>query len=533
MPARPRRAERAGSIANRTSSPSDRPIQLRCIRRTFSGQRSSPSSASQQFLGIVGDLEEPLRQFALLDDRAGAPAAAVDDLLVGEHGVVDRIPVDLRFLARDQPGGEEIQEQLLLMPVIGGIAGGDLARPVERQAHRLELRAHRRRYWRRSISAGCVLFCIAAFSAGMPNASQPIGCRTLKPLRALVARHDVAHRVVAHMPHVDAPGRIGEHLEHVIVRPRIDALGREHLAVGPDFLPFRARIRGRCSARAASGRGLVLVDVRKAAGTKHDLALRVKSPAAQIGKPFRSSTGVRLLRQFSTFAGPMRGDGAFMSSHIREPVLHATPIVDLRPTQITVGMREVRAEAKGLARARPGGLRAVSRRPHGARRRRARRRTLPHRPPSPGARASRGGRAERVRDRSSPTSASSTPTTFWNLMDFHGWTHPFDAKGRRRDYADLPKSIDGHEGRPLSLACGRIAQHRRLRQGFHALFGIRLGGFPATAHQAEGARERFRRGAGKSRSTWRNRTTPTICPAGARRAPRRTRLTGEAERARH
>jgi hypothetical protein len=32
---------------------------------------------------------------------------------------------------------------------------------------------------------------------------------------------------------------------------------------------------------------------------------------------------------------------------IREPVLHPTPITELRPTQITVGMREVRAKQKG------------------------------------------------------------------------------------------------------------------------------------------------------------------------------------------
>jgi hypothetical protein len=36
----------AGSSAKRTSRPSERPIQLRCISRTLSGQRSSVSSAS-------------------------------------------------------------------------------------------------------------------------------------------------------------------------------------------------------------------------------------------------------------------------------------------------------------------------------------------------------------------------------------------------------------------------------------------------------------------------------------------------------
>ncbi len=35
---------------------------------------------------------------------------------------------------------------------------------------------------------------------------------------------------------------------------------------------------------------------------------------------------------------------------IREPVLTTVAITDLRPTQITVGMREVMAQAQALAR---------------------------------------------------------------------------------------------------------------------------------------------------------------------------------------
>ena len=41
----------------------------------------------EQVAAKFGDREEPLRQLALLDQRAGAPAAAVDHLLVGQHGL--------------------------------------------------------------------------------------------------------------------------------------------------------------------------------------------------------------------------------------------------------------------------------------------------------------------------------------------------------------------------------------------------------------------------------------------------------------
>ena len=134
----------------------------------------------QQFLRVVGDLEEPLAELLLLHRRAGAPAAAVDHLLVRQHGAVDRIPVDPALLALDQAGAQEIQEQLLLMAVIFGIAGGELALPLERQAHALQFGAHGGDVLPVHF-AGWMPRSRAAFSAGRPNASQPIGCSTEKP----------------------------------------------------------------------------------------------------------------------------------------------------------------------------------------------------------------------------------------------------------------------------------------------------------------------------------------------------------------
>jgi hypothetical protein len=45
---------------------------------------------------------------------------------------------------------------------------------------------------------------------------------------------------------------------------------------------------------------------------------------------------------------------------------------------------------------------------------------------------------------------------FWNMMEFHGWTHPYDAKGRRRDYADLPKSVDDLKDDPYRSLAGEL-----------------------------------------------------------------------------
>src|SRR3546814_7288057 len=98
--------------------------------------------AVEQLLGEVGDLQEPLVELSPLDRRAGAPAPAVDHLLVGEHGHVDRIPVHLALLAIDETRLEEVEEQRLFVAVIIGLAGGEFPAPVEREAEALQLCPH-------------------------------------------------------------------------------------------------------------------------------------------------------------------------------------------------------------------------------------------------------------------------------------------------------------------------------------------------------------------------------------------------------
>ncbi len=48
---------------------------------------------------------------------------------------------------------------------------------------------------------------------------------------------------------------------------------------------------------------------------------------------------------------------------------------------------------------------------------------------------------------------------FWNMMDFKGWTHPYDGKGRRRPYADLPKAVTGMEDDPYRSLAGELRNH--------------------------------------------------------------------------
>jgi len=52
---------------------------------------------------------------------------------------------------------------------------------------------------------GCVLFWMAAFSAGKPKASQPMGWSTLKP-RMRFTRATRRDGVIAHVAHVHGAG---------------------------------------------------------------------------------------------------------------------------------------------------------------------------------------------------------------------------------------------------------------------------------------------------------------------------------------
>ena len=206
----------------------------------------------QQLLRIFGDLEHPLLHLALFDRRAGTPAAAVDHLLVRQHGHVDRVPVDLALLALGQSRAQEIQEHLLLVLVIRGIAGREFPAPVERQPDRLQLLLHRR-----DVVVGPRLGRDLALDRGVfRRQPERVPAHRVQHVIALgthEARQHVAQRIVADMPDMDAPGRVGEHLEHVIFRPRIVVFGGENGLVRPTGAASAARIHGRCSVRRSWG----------------------------------------------------------------------------------------------------------------------------------------------------------------------------------------------------------------------------------------------------------------------------------------
>ena len=191
------------------------PVALHGLDRV--GPARQRVQALQQLLRVVGDLDEPLRDLALLHQRAGAPAAAVDHLLVGQHGLVDRIPVHHRVLAVGQALLHQPHEHPLFMHVIVRTAGGELARPVDRVAERLQLAAHVL-----DVGVGPLGRRGLVLDRGvLGRQAERIPAHRLQhvlALHALVAADHVADGVVAHVAHVQGAGRVRQHREAVELR---------------------------------------------------------------------------------------------------------------------------------------------------------------------------------------------------------------------------------------------------------------------------------------------------------------------------
>jgi hypothetical protein len=125
---------------------------------------------------------------------------------------------------------------------------------------------------------------------------------------------------------------------------------------------------------------------------------------------------------------------------IREPILTPVAIDELRPTQITVGMREVAAkrqhwreiaakkDAKFLGKHMIPVILGPKHRHY----------VIDHHHL---ARALHDEGVEAVAVAVVANLSKLDTDAFWTVMDNRNWMHPFDAEGRRRAYEDLPKSV--------------------------------------------------------------------------------------------
>jgi hypothetical protein len=139
----------------------------------------------------------------------------------------------------------------------------------------------------------------------------------------------------------------------------------------------------------------------------------------------------------------------------REPVLHPVEILSLRPTQITVGMREVHEK-----------------REHWRKHKDDKKSEFLGRHMMPAilgpkdryylvdhhhlARALHDEGEKHVLVAVVMDLRRLDTKSLWTVLDHRAWVHPYDAAGRRRDYAEIPETVEGLKDDPFRSLAGEL-----------------------------------------------------------------------------
>jgi len=143
-------------------------------------------------------------------------------------------------------------------------------------------------------------------------------------------------------------------------------------------------------------------------------------------------------------------------SNTREPLLQPIPILALRPTQMTVGMREVKEKRKRW-------------REHKSRKKQAEllgKHMIPvvlgpdrHHYVVDHHHLARALHDEGVRDIFVTVIADLTMVhrdDFWGVLDNKRWVYPYDAKGERRHFREVPKTVAELKDDPFRSLAGEL-----------------------------------------------------------------------------
>ena len=168
----------------------------------------------EEAVGVVGDAEEPLLQVPALDLGAAALAPPVDHLLVREHRLVVRAPVDRRFLPVGEALLVELEEEPLRPAVVGGVGRRDLTIPVDRPPHAAHLLPNRGDVALRHEPRMTALpdRCVLGREPERVVAHRPQHVESHAPADV---SEDVAERVVLDVAHVELARGVREHLEDI------------------------------------------------------------------------------------------------------------------------------------------------------------------------------------------------------------------------------------------------------------------------------------------------------------------------------
>ena len=143
-------------------------------------------------------------------------------------------------------------------------------------------------------------------------------------------------------------------------------------------------------------------------------------------------------------------------ANVREPFVKPIPVMSLRPTQMTVGMREVKEKRKRWREHKSDKKRAESLGKHmipvvlGPDERHY---VVDHH------HLARALHDEGVKDILVTVIADLTMVereAFWGVMDNKRWVYPYDAKGERRHFRDIPRTIEGLKDDPFRSLAGEL-----------------------------------------------------------------------------
>jgi hypothetical protein len=138
-----------------------------------------------------------------------------------------------------------------------------------------------------------------------------------------------------------------------------------------------------------------------------------------------------------------------------QPLLHTIAITDLRPTQMTVGMREVerkRADWKKLASNKTGSFLGSHMIPV-VRGPKNRYYVTDHHHL---ARALHDEGVEQILVSPLADLRALDKDEFWRFMDNRGWMHPFDVDGQRQPRTELPKTVADLQDDPYRSLAGEL-----------------------------------------------------------------------------
>ena len=286
----------------------------------------------EQPLGVVGDLEVPLRQLTLRHDGTAPLAEPLHDLLVGEHGLVVGAPVDERGLAVRQPALEQAQEQPLRPAVVLRVGGVQTTRPVEAHAvaaDGLGLRLDVVVRVRRGVLVALDRGVLGGQAEGVP-ADRVQHVVALEPP---VAGHHVVQREDLAVPHVQVTRRVREHRQRVaaltarigpvgvvraklvphrapLVLGRADVVRRRFRVLGAHLGLLRMSLVRLRTQNSPSCRGAAALTGWSSARLDKELAVHEAHVSARRAGLVRTATGARARGPPAPPGGPPRRPGA-------------------------------------------------------------------------------------------------------------------------------------------------------------------------------------------------------------------------------